>query len=84
MPIISIVLRVLELGDGQPMRLRDIHVACMSVLGEDVSYRSLKNGLSEHQRKVGPVIVRDGRGLYRLSREMMSTTRFQTIRGTAV
>ena len=65
-PIISTVLQVLQLGDGQPMKLRDIHSLSTSLLGEDVSYRSLKNGLSDHQRRKHPLIVRAGWGLYRL------------------
>jgi hypothetical protein len=66
-PIISTVLQVLNLGDGQPMKLKDIHCACASLLGVDVSYRALKNGLSDHQRSKHPLIVRAERGLYRLS-----------------
>jgi hypothetical protein len=47
-PIIATVLQVLKLGDGQPMKLKDIHSACSSLLGAEVSYRALKNGLSDH------------------------------------
>ena len=65
-PIVSTVLQVLQLGDGQPMKLAEIQFACVSLLGADVSYRSLKNGLSDHQRGKHPVIVRVGRGLYRM------------------
>jgi len=65
-PIISTVLQVLKLGDGQPMKLKDIHSACSSLLGTDVSYRALKNGLSDHQRGKNPDIVRVRTGLYRL------------------
>ena len=68
-PIISTVAQVLQLGDGQPMRLKDIHLACIRLLGVDVSYRALKNGLSDHQRSRYPLIVRVERGLYRLPRD---------------
>ena len=63
-PIISTVKRVL--ADGEPMELKDIHLGCMRLLGADVSYRALKNGLSEHQRRKHRAIVRVSRG-YRLS-----------------
>jgi hypothetical protein len=66
-PIISTVLQVLKLGDGEPMKLKDIHSACSSLLDTDVSYRALKNGLSDHQRSKHPLVVRAERGLYRLS-----------------
>ncbi len=49
------------------MQLRDIHASCMSLTGTDVSYRALKNGLSEHQRGKHPAIVRVSRGYYHLS-----------------
>jgi hypothetical protein len=65
-PIISTVLQVLKLGDGQPMKLKDIHSACSRLLGTDVSYSALKNGLSDHQRSKFPLIVRAERGHYRL------------------
>src|SRR5262249_21494813 len=64
--IIATVLQVLQLGDGQPMKLADIHSACTSLLGTDLSYRALKNGLSDHQRGRNPAVVRVRRGLYRL------------------
>ena len=65
-------MQVLKLGNGQPMKLRDIHCACSNLLGTDVSYRALKNGLSDHQRIKYPVIIRIGRGLYSLSRNQRS------------
>ena len=60
-PIIATVRQVLQLGDGQPMKLADIHSASLSLLGVDLSYRALKNGLSDHQRGKNPTIVRVGR-----------------------
>jgi hypothetical protein len=48
------------------MKLKDIHSACSSLLGTDVSYRALKNGLSDHQRSKHPLIVRATLGHYRL------------------
>lgn len=65
-PIITTAVQVLKLGDGQPMKLNDIHSAGSSLLGTDVSYRALKNGLSDHQGGKNPAIVRVRRGLYRL------------------
>ncbi len=65
-PIISTVLQVLQLGDGRPMKLADIHSACTRLLGAEVSNRAIKNGLSDHQRGRQPAIVRVRRGLYRL------------------
>ena len=47
------------------MKLKDIHSACSDLLDTDVSYRALKNGLSDHQRSKHPIIVRAERGLYR-------------------
>src|SRR5262249_4967800 len=65
-PIIATVLQVLQLGDGQPMKLADIHSACMSLLGLDLSYRARKSGPAAPPRGGNPAIVRVGRGLYRL------------------
>jgi hypothetical protein len=64
-PIISTVKRVL--ADGEPMRLKEIHLGCVRLLEADVSYRALKNGLSEHQRCKHPAVVRISPGYYRLS-----------------
>ena len=46
------------------MKLKDIHATCIGLLGSEMSYHALKNGLSDHQRRKHPVIVRAGRGCY--------------------
>jgi len=39
---------------------RSVH----GLLGSEMSYHALKNGLGDHQRRKHPVIVRAGRGCY--------------------
>lgn len=65
-PVSKTITQVLELANHMPMRVKDIHEAAQVLLGQEVSYRSLKASLSEGSREPRPKFVRVGYGRYRL------------------
>lgn len=50
----------------EPMRVRDIHAEVEELLGQHVSPSAIKNWLGRNLRGEHPVVVRLGRGRYRL------------------
>lgn len=59
------VMRVLADAD-EPMRMCEIHAAVEALLGEMVPRSTIKNCLANNSRGNGALLVRLGRGRYRL------------------
>ena len=68
-PIISTVLQVLKLGDGEPMKLKDLHSAAEAVLGLPIPKSSAYEALATHARTKDRRFQRVGYGLYEYRHE---------------
>ncbi len=65
--VLAAVTEVLGWAVGQPMQAREIHVAVEGLLGEPVSWSSIKNCLASNVNGEGPRFEREGYGRYRLA-----------------
>ncbi|MGA8364023.1 MAG: hypothetical protein WB709_05835 [Solirubrobacteraceae bacterium] len=64
--VLAAVTEVLRAA-GEPMRTRMIHAAVEELVGEPVSWSSVKNCLASDVGGRSPRFERVGRGLYRLA-----------------
>ena len=65
-PVLEIVTTVLELA-GEPMRVREIHAAAAELIGESISWSSVKGILSAHTIGGDRRFRRIRRGCYELT-----------------
>ena len=64
-PVLETILRILQEVDG-PVHAREIHARAEEILGEPVSWSSMKDRLSIYSRGGAPRLRRVRRGWYRL------------------
>jgi hypothetical protein len=64
--VVAAIIEVLEAA-GEPMRTRKIHAAVEELVGEPVSWSSVKNCLASDVGGKSPRFERVGRGRYRLA-----------------
>ena len=53
---------------GEPMQAKAVHLAVEALLGQAVSWSSVKNALVDHVAGPAPRFVRVGKGQYQLAR----------------
>lgn len=64
--VVKAVVNVLT-NREEPMRAKDIHVAVEALVGEPVSWSSVKQALASHVSGPSPLFVRIARGRYTLA-----------------